>query len=245
MRETEHKAFLDRLRADPSKFTNINLLHEIIVSDHPQLFFKILEIGRELIAANQMPADRLSRLFTAEIPPSGIFNRLISSRTRSETLIETVLKVMSRKPAGTPDRELKDLQRILISCFFRSAPPSDKLSYFLLHSSPELVTLFFAQLKVAIINGTLPRVRCDHIFNSMMANDSLQEAVNYNRISVLKGLKTLNYNLNFLASSSIHTLAGSATIATAEFLLEQGGDINTGIAMARLRFGILFRISKI
>lgn len=227
MREAEHKPFLDRLRADPRKFTNKNLLHDIILSDHPRLFFKVLEIGRELIAANRMPPDTLSELFMAEIPMSGIFNRLMSSRTRSETLIETVLKVMAKKPAGTPDRELKDLQRILISCFSRSAPHIGNLRYFLLYSSPELVTLFFAQLKAAIRNGTLPIDRCDHIFNSMITNGSLQQAVNYNRMSVLNGLKTLGYNLNFLASSSIHTLAGSMTIATAEFLLEPGVDINT------------------
>ena len=208
MRETEHKPFLDRLRADPRKFTNKNLLHDIILSDHPQLFFKVLEIGRELIAANRMPPDTLSKLFMAEIPISGVFNRLMSSRTRSETLIETLLKVMAGKTAGTPDRELKDLQRILISCFFRSAPPNDNLEYFLLYSSPELVTLFFAQLKVAIRNGILSVDDCNHIFDSMTANNFLRKAVTYNRISVLNGFKTLNSNLVFSRSSAIHTLGG-------------------------------------
>ena len=233
MRQAENKQFLDRLRADPRQFEKKSLLRDVILSDDPQLIFEVIQIARELIAENRLSAHAVLDLFSVDVPLPGISNRFMRFMGygyTAETLIETVVKIIAQKQNSSTLEELNELQRILACVFFHSAERTLNLDRylrdFLLYASPELVNLFFVHLNSAIEKGILARETCLGVFNTMIQSDFIiNKAVKNNRISVLKGLKTLGYDLSS-ERSSIHLLAGSATIATASFLLEEGADIN-------------------
>ena len=219
------------------------MLRDIILKNDPKLFLEVFQIARELIPVDWLGIPGIRRLFSnVDVPLPGISNRLMRSigfGYKSETLIEAVLRLIAQKLTDSPLEELNGLQRVLRCCFLNSTPIrgldhwENPLTDFLLHASPELINLFFVQISSMIRNGILSReIRLD-IFNRMIQVDFIDEAMSNNRISVLKGLKKLGYDLSSLRGSSIHCLAGSATIATAAFLLEEGTNINAEDQMNR------------